>query len=73
LPEERDAAVRLAAFEHVRRSTARDGVLDSATVAAGFLFQGVRVPLVNPQRGIFKPRDLPFLLSIRTVIPRAGA
>jgi putative restriction endonuclease len=29
--------------------------------------------LVNPQRGIFKPRDFPFLLCIRTVIPRAGA
>ena len=30
-------------------------------------------PLVNPQRGIFKPRCLPLLLSILTVIPRAGA
>ena len=72
-PEEHDAATKLAAFDHVRRLTARDGVLDSTTVAAGFLSQGARIPLVNPQRGIFKPRDLPFLLSLRTVIPRAGA
>ncbi len=65
--------MRLAAFEHVRRLAARDGVLDSSTIAAGFVHRGERVPLINPQRGIFKPRGLPFLLSIRTVIPRAGA
>jgi putative restriction endonuclease len=29
-------------------------------------------PLVNPQRGIFKPRGMPFLLSIGTVFPRKG-
>ena len=69
----RDAAERLAAFEHVRRLTARDGILDSSAIAAGFVYRGERVPLVNPQRGIFKPRNLPFLLSIRTVFPRAGA
>ena len=33
---------------------------------------GERWPLVNPQRGIFKPRGMPFLLSIRTVFPRNG-
>ena len=65
--------MRLAAFDHVRRLTARDGVLDGSTIRAGFSYQGKRIPLVNPQRGIFKPRSLPFLLSIRTVIPRVGA
>src|SRR5262245_44497351 len=34
--EERDAATRLAAFDHVRRLTACDGVLESVTVAAGW-------------------------------------
>jgi putative restriction endonuclease len=68
-----DAAMRLAAFDHVRRLAARDGALESSTIAAGFTFQGARVPLVNPQRGIFKPRGLPLWLSTRTVIPRAGA
>jgi hypothetical protein len=28
--------------------------------------------LVNPKRGIFKPRRMRFLLSIRTVFPAAG-
>jgi putative restriction endonuclease len=27
---------------------------------------------LEPQRGIFKPRSMPFLLSIRTVFPRKG-
>ena len=71
--EERDAAMRLAAFDHVRRLTVRDGGLDSSTITAGFVYRGERVPLINPQRGFFKPRNLPFLLSIRTAIPRAGA
>jgi hypothetical protein len=31
-----------------------------------------RHPLVNPQRGIFKPRQMAGLLSIRTVFPRRG-
>src|SRR5439155_27173682 len=39
----------------------------------GFEFQGERIPLINPQRGIFKPRQMRFLLSIRTVFARSGA
>jgi putative restriction endonuclease len=38
----------------------------------GFLFQEERIPLINPQRGIFKPQQMGFLLSIRTVYPRPG-
>ena len=30
------------------------------------------MPLINPQRGIFKPRQMRQLLSIRTVYPRPG-
>jgi putative restriction endonuclease len=30
----------------------------------GFFFEGLRIPLVNPQRGIFKPKQMRFLLSI---------
>jgi putative restriction endonuclease len=40
---------------------------------AGFEYAGERIPLVNPQRGIFKPQRMQFLLSIRTVFPRTGA
>ena len=36
------------------------------------MFQGERIPLVNPQRGIFKPRQMRYLLSIKTVIPKPG-
>jgi putative restriction endonuclease len=50
----------------------RGGILDSADLAAGFEFRGERIPLVNPQRGIFKPRQMAGLLSIRTVFPRQG-
>jgi hypothetical protein len=52
---------------------AGDGVLESATIAGGLVYRSERVPLINPQRGIFKPRGLPLLLSIGTVIPRVGA
>lgn len=39
----------------------------------GFLIDGQRVPLINPQRGIFKPTSMKYLLSVRTVYPRTGA
>jgi putative restriction endonuclease len=69
-----DAQLRQAAFSHVNRlATLRGGVLDSADLAGGFEFGGDRIPLVNPQRGIFKPRQMAALLSIRTVFPRRGA
>lgn len=68
-----DQAVRKAAFAHLERAAGPDRVVSSEVLRAGFAFQGERVPLVNPQRGIFKPRRLRFLLSIKTVFPRAGA
>jgi putative restriction endonuclease len=68
----RDAAIRQAAFDHVRALQNRDLVLTHTAIAQGFMFEGERWPLWNPQRGIFKPRAMPFLLSIRTVFPRRG-
>jgi len=63
-----DATLRQAAFDHVNRLAALNGgVLDSNDLAAGLQFQGERIPLINPQRGIFKPRQMLGLLSIRTV------
>jgi putative restriction endonuclease len=38
----------------------------------GFIFQGERIPLINPKRGIFNPQQMRFLLSIRTVFPKPG-
>lgn len=67
-----DPAMRTAAVAHLDRLAA-GRPLTSDDLAAGFTFQGQRVPLVNPQRGIFKPRAMRHLLSIRTVYPRTGA
>jgi len=68
-----DVQLRQAAFEHVHRLAGlKDGILDHADLAAGFEFAGQRIPLVNPQRGIFKPKQMAGLLSIRTVFPRRG-
>lgn len=67
-----DALLRAAAFAHVRALQERHDALTADHLKAGFLWQGERVPLVNPQRGIFKPKRMRYLLSIRTVYPRAG-
>jgi putative restriction endonuclease len=69
-----DTQLRQAAFSHANRlAVLRGGVLDSAALAGGFEFGGKRIPLINPQRGIFKPRQMAHLLSIKTVFPRRGA
>lgn len=67
-----DAALRQAAFDHVAQIQRARGGLTSEDIAAGFTVGDRRIPLVNPQRGIFKPRELRHLLSIRTVYPRPG-
>ena len=63
----------MAAFKHVRRLMAIRDQITASDLSAGFVFDGERYPLVNPQRGIFKPRQMPHLLSIRTVFPKPGA
>jgi putative restriction endonuclease len=68
-----DTTMRTAAFRHVRRMQELHDHLDSSHLRAGFTFAGGRVPLINPQRGIFKPQRMRFLLSIRTVFPKTGA
>ncbi len=68
-----DDALRNAAFHEVKRLADVNGDLTSRDLRAGFRFDGRRIPLINPQRGIFKPTDMRYLLSIRTVYPRPGA
>ena len=68
-----DQALRLAAFREVRRLADVNGDLTGRDLARGFQFDGQRIPLVNMRRGIFKPTQMRFLLSIRTVFPRPGA
>jgi hypothetical protein len=55
-PTARDAVIRQAAFDQVRDLQSRDLVLSHEDIARGFMFEGQRWPLWNPQRGIFKPR-----------------
>jgi len=67
-----DTAMRDAAFQRVRLLDRMYGTIPYAKLAEGFDFAGQRVPLIDPGRGIHKPRAMPFLLSIRTVFPRPG-
>jgi hypothetical protein len=64
-----DTLMRVAAFEHVRRLNEIYDHLTAAELKPGFVFRGERIPLVNPQRGIFKSQQMRFLLSIKTVFP----
>ena len=69
---ELDTQMRVAAFEHVRRLNEVHDHLTANELKPGFIFDGERIPLINPQRGIFKPQQMVGLLSIRTVFPRRG-
>src|SRR5688572_29265585 len=68
-----DQQIRAAAFATVRQLAEVRGHLTSEDLKRGFLFQGQRIPLINPRRGIFKPRQMQHLLSIKTVFPKPGA
>ena len=46
--------------------------LTAAQLGEGFYLNGQRYPLVNPRRGIFKPVQMRFLLSVNTVFPKSG-
>ncbi len=70
---DRDQLMRVAAFDAVKRLSEVRGELTAKDFKGGFDFEGERFPLVNPQRGIFKPQQMKYLLSIRTVYPRSGA
>ena len=48
--------MRIAAFDHVRRLGETHDHLTATELKPGFAFQSERIPLINPQRGIFKPQ-----------------
>jgi putative restriction endonuclease len=54
---DRDTLMRLAAFEHVRRLREVHDHLTATELKPGFLFEGERIPLVNPQRGTSRKRQ----------------
>ncbi len=73
MPEpELDTRIRLQAFEHVRLLEQQHGTLTAAQIEAGFVFDGEQVHLATRAKGIFKPRQMQTLLSIKTVVPRTG-
>jgi len=72
LAETHDGLIRAAAFDHVRNLGQTRDHLTADDLSAGFTFNGERIPLINPRRGIFKPRQMRFLLSIKTVFPKPG-
>ena len=67
-----DTRMRLAAFARLRDLNETHDHLTKQELAPGFTFEGVRIPFVNPQRGIFKPVQMLYLLSIKTVFPKPG-
>jgi putative restriction endonuclease len=73
VPQADDHSLRIAAFREVRRLADLNGDLTSKDLLAGFQFEGTRIPLINPRRGIYKPTHMRYLLSIKTVFPRPGA
>lgn len=73
MPQADDHSLRIAAFREVHRLADLNGDLTSKDLLAGFQFDRVRIPLINPRRGIYKPTQMRYLLSIKTVFPRPGA
>ena len=73
IPDDLDRRLRTAAFIEVRRMLELRDPLTASDLARGFQFEGQRIPLINPQRGIFKPQAMKYALSIKTVAPEEGA
>ena len=69
---DRDRRIRLKAFEHVTTLERRFKSLAWGQIKAGFDFEGERIHLATQARGIFRPKQMSTLLSIKTVIPRPG-
>jgi putative restriction endonuclease len=71
-----DWRLRVAAFAALKGlTTVRGGVVSSEDLAAGFEFEGERIRLWDPRRGIWRPRQLGragAALTIVTAPPRPG-
>jgi putative restriction endonuclease len=70
--DEADTLMRIAAFQRVTELTRAGGLASSQQIDRGFNVNQTRYPLYNPRRGIFKPKEMHFLLSIKTVFPKTG-
>ncbi len=78
LPEDlhaadRDDAIRAAAFACVEAMVVKLGTtVPWSVIDRGFSFAGEKICLASQAEGIFKPRQMSSVLSIKTTIPRAG-
>jgi putative restriction endonuclease len=72
--DQADATIRMAAFNALDRLLAGRGVLPWAEIDKGFAVPGFPEPVRFAGRasGIFKPKEMDGVLSIRTVMPRPG-
>lgn len=52
-PDGRDTLMRLTAFEHIRRLGEIHDHVTPTDLKPRFMFEGERIPPINPQRGIF--------------------
>jgi putative restriction endonuclease len=67
-----DARIRLAAFERLRVLTGLySGALPWAALRDGFYVDDRRFLFASAAEGIFKPREMSTLLSVKTVVPKA--
>lgn len=71
-PDDPDIRMRLAAFEHVRGLSQLRNSLTAADLNSTFTFEGEAIRIANRPRGIFKPRQMRYPLSLKTVYPRHG-
>lgn len=69
--DDHDSSMRMAAFEQVKKLSAIYTHLPAKEISKGFIYKGKSISLVNP-RGIFKPKEMKFLLSIRTRFLQEG-
>lgn len=70
--DQSDAVYRQAAFDHLRGLLGGAATIDRDRLATPFFVGDDRLTLVDPQRGIHKPRAMEHLLSITTVIAAKG-
>ena len=70
---QRNMDLRMAAAQAVSRlSDLYQGAVPWRAISQGFRFRGRHVHFASRVIGIFKPRDMDEVLSIKTTIPRAG-
>ena len=67
-----DWRIRSKAIAWVQDLHKRNGTIAWGQLEDGFPFHGERIHLATKAGGIFKPRQMGTLLSIKTVIPRRG-